>query len=202
LPGYATAADERAPHREPPRRAPRPGPAAGASARRDRTAAWTATGPAASIAFDPPPPRARDDDDTIARPFDVSIPGRVVLALIAWPPIGFALGAVLNEVTGCGRFSAVCEDPAPLLPWLIQPLIVAILLALPIVARPAAVASVAVGIAALGGGVVLSAIGGPRAQLHGVPTLLLAVLVMAYAVGLLGGVSGKIPLPRWLDRSD
>jgi hypothetical protein len=79
---------------------------------------------------------------------------------------------------------------------------VAILLAAPLFARPAAVASVTVGIAALGGGLVLSAIGGPRASLHGVPTLLFAVLVMAYAVGLVGGVSGRIPVPAWLDRSD
>ena len=72
----------------------------------------------------------------------------------------------------------------------------------PAIARPAAVASVAVGIAAVGGAALLSALGGARAQASPAPTLLVAIIVMAYAVGLIGALSDKVPLPSWLNRSD
>ncbi len=162
-------------------------------------ASWS--GPTARVSFDRPATAERDDDVVIG-PFDAALPQRVVLALIAWPPIGYAAGAAVGEATGCGRFAATCTDPAGLLGLLVQPLIVGLLLLLPFVARPAAVASVAVGLAALGGGAVLSALGGPRAQLAGVPSLLIALLVMAYAVGLIGALSGRLPLPGWLSRTD
>jgi hypothetical protein len=78
---------------------------------------------------------------------------------------------------------------------------VALLLLLPIAARPAAVASVAVGIASLGAAAVLSVMGGSRAP-GAASSLLLGVLVMAYAVGLIGALSGRLPLPTWLRRTD
>ena len=90
---------------------------------------------------------------------------------------------------------------ASVLGWIVQPLIVVLLLLLPRLARPAAVASVAVGIAAIGGAVVLSAIGGARAPAGTASTLLLAILATAYAVGLVGSLSGRVPLPEWLQRS-
>ena len=79
--------------------------------------------------------------------------------------------------------------------WIAQPAILALLLLLPIVARPAAVASIAVGIAAIAGAVVLSAAGGSQPPTGVAATLLVALLVMAYAVGFIGAISGRLPLP-------
>jgi len=123
----------------------------------------------------------------------------VALALIAWPPIGLAAALLLGELTGCNRYAASCTEPASLLGWIVQPVLVAGLLLLPGLARVAAVASLVVGVAAVGGAVALSSIGGTRAP-AAASGLLLALLVMAYAVGLIGALSGRLPLPSWLRR--
>jgi len=122
----------------------------------------------------------------------------VILALVAWPPLGIAAGQVIGETTGCGRYAATCSEPASLLGLFAQPAILALLLLLPAIARPAAIASVAVGIAAIGGAAVLSALGGARDPSGAASSLLVAILVMAYAVGLIGALSGRLPLPVWL----
>jgi hypothetical protein len=152
------------------------------------------------MSFDASPPHG-DGGDTIAAPFEIALPQRLLLVLIAWPPLGLAAGYLVGEATGCARYAATCSEPASQLGWLVQPAIVALLLLLPIVARPAAVASVAVGIASLGAAAVLSVMGGSRAP-GAASSLLLGVLVMAYAVGLIGALSGRLPLPAWLRRSD
>ena len=121
----------------------------------------------------------------------------MVLALIAWPPIGLAAAQLLGDLTGCDRYAASCSQPASLLGWLAQPVVVAVLLLLPRLAQVAAVASLVVGVAALGGAAVLSSMGGTRAP-AAASSLLLAILVMAYAVGLIGALSGRVPLPPWL----
>jgi hypothetical protein len=190
-----------------------PGPAYRPS-RRARAAAWTtsaagnssrtaASGATSRVAFDATPSTSRGDDGA-ARSLEAAPPQRVLLALIAWPPLGLAAALVIGELTGCARAAATCSEPESLLGWLVQPAIVALLLLLPIVARPAAVASVAVGVASIGAAAVLSVVGGaraPGATVSAPPaaaTLLLAILVMAYVVGLIGSLSGRLPVPPWL----
>jgi hypothetical protein len=152
------------------------------------------------MSFDPAPPdgHSRDSDaDVASGPFEKGVGRRLLLALIAWPPLGLAIGAVIGDVTGCSRFSASCTEPEPAISWVAQAAIVAALFLLPVVARPAAVASIAAGIASIGAGVILSILGGTNHP-DAVTTLLVAILVMAWAVGLIGAISGRFPLPVWL----
>jgi hypothetical protein len=174
------------------------GPSASASARPAPGGLGTPSGTAsARTRFD-----EDDDEDALARPFEAPIPQRVLLALIAWPPIGYAVGAAINGATGCDRFSASCSPEASVLGWLVQPAIIALLLLVPAIARPAAVASISVGIGAVIGATILSIAGGAKDPTHSAYTLLIAILIMAYAVGLIGALSGRIRLPHWLRRSD
>ena len=47
---------------------------------------------------------------------------RLVIALIAWPPVGYGVGTLISTVTGCAQFSASCPEPLPLLSLAVQPL--------------------------------------------------------------------------------
>jgi hypothetical protein len=160
---------------------------------------WSSVPPAGTArAWDAAPAAAtRDDPMADALPPGPSASRRLLLALIAWPPVGLAMALLFGEVTGCGRYSAGCPDPLPLAGLLIQPGIVGVFLLLPRITNPAAIASFATGLAALGGGTALSATGGARAP--GVASgLLLLILAAAYVAGLAGAVSGRVTLPAWL----
>jgi hypothetical protein len=107
---------------------------------------------------------------------------------------------VIGEATGCGRYAATCSDAGAALGTLIQPLIVLVLVLLPVLARPAAVASIATGVAAVVGAVLLSISGGARVPLSVSAPFLIAILVLGYAVGLAIAFSRRVPLPPWLTR--
>lgn len=59
---------------------------------------------------------------------------RVLLALIAWPPIGFGVATVIGDLSGCASFSAGCLESASWLSTAAQPVIVALLVLLPALA--------------------------------------------------------------------
>ena len=127
---------------------------------------------------------------------------RVLIALIAWLPPGLAAGLLINDFTGCGRYAASCAGPEPMLAWVVQPAIFALLLLLPALARLAAVASAFTGIAAVGAGVTLSAAGGTHAMGDTARGLLAAILACAYVAGIAGALSHRVLLPAWLRRTD
>ena len=68
-----------------------------------------------------------------------ALPQRLLVALLAWPPLGFAAGFMIGELTGCDRAAVTCGDAESLAPWVVQPAIVVLLLLLPRLARAAAV---------------------------------------------------------------
>jgi hypothetical protein len=124
------------------------------------------------------------------------------VALLAWPPLGFAAGFMIGELTGCDRAVVTCGGAESLAPWVVQPAIVLLLLLLPRLARAAAVASIAVGVGALLAVIVLSEFAGRGGPTDAARSLLLAILVMAWAVGLVGELSGRIPLPAAFRATD
>jgi hypothetical protein len=86
---------------------------------------------------------------------------RVILALLAWPPIGFAAASLLDAITGCAVFSPGCTQTASMLSVAAQPLIVAALVLLPVLAAAAAFATVATLLVTLPMAAALSALLGP-----------------------------------------
>ncbi|MFL5779647.1 MAG: J domain-containing protein [Chloroflexota bacterium] len=114
-----------------------------------------------------------------------SRPGdRLLVALIAWLPLGLASLWLMGELTGCGRFAASCSGDSDLLIWAVQIAVVAALVLLPWLAARFAVATVAVAAALVPSTVVLSIIGGgPAARPVGAAMLGL-ISVVAWLVGL------------------
>ena len=86
---------------------------------------------------------------------------RVLLALLAWPPIGFAAASLLDAITGCAVFSPGCTQTASMLSVAAQPLIVGALVLVPMLAAAAAFATVATLLVTLPLAAALSALLGP-----------------------------------------
>ena len=109
--------------------------------------------------------------------------GRLAMALLGWPPLGFFAGAVIDGSTGCGQFAASCPEVYAPGTWIVQAAIVLLLLAVPVVAAWSAHGA----IAALGAGVptavILSAAGGSNVRETSGPVLL-AVLAAAWIAGV------------------
>jgi hypothetical protein len=112
---------------------------------------------------------------------------RVAVALLAWPPLGLALAAILGELSGCGRFSATCVDTFALGTWVGQLAVIGALLLIPAVATIAAVGTLAVLATAIPAAVFLSAVGGGRDPVTAGSVLIVA-LVVAWAVGIAFGI--------------
>jgi DnaJ domain len=142
-----------------------------------------------------------DGGEEIAQePSSPMLSPRTMVALLAWPPIGLAAAGLFGEVSGCTRYAATCADTSGLVPWAIQIPVLLVFLLLPAVARLAAVGSVAVLIAAVPAGLTFAVAGGNHAA-GTASALLLSICVIAYAVGILGPLTGRIPIPRWFDSS-
>lgn len=109
--------------------------------------------------------------------------GRVVLALVGWPPIGIAISTFAGEATGCSRFAASCVDLFGVGTWLAQLAVIAILLAVPALAELSAVGTIAALAAAVPTAVALSATGGSREPVASAAALGF-VLAIAYLVGV------------------
>ncbi len=111
---------------------------------------------------------------------------RLIVALIAWPPVGYGVGTLLSTVTGCAQFSASCPEPLPLLSLAVQPLVIAALFALPPAAAVGAFATIVSFAVAVPVATVLSVGPGSSGK---VGAILLGVAVtVAYFVALVGAV--------------
>ncbi|MCJ7711695.1 MAG: DnaJ domain-containing protein [Chloroflexi bacterium] len=120
---------------------------------------------------------------------------RVARAIIAWLPIGLAIGWASGELTGCGRFSASCDQGTAPIVWLLQVLVFGLLLALPTVAGWAVVGAlvslvVAVPATLFATANAQTAAGGTGST--GDLTLLVVVLVLAW----LGGIGVAFAMER------
>jgi hypothetical protein len=127
--------------------------------------------------------------------FSGPVARRVVPILLGWPPIGFVLAALVGELTGCGRFSAGCSDSAGILPWLLQPLVIGLLLALPFLANIAAIGTLGALLAAIPVAAVLSVTGGGRGPVFTTSMVLVVALATGYLVGAVGAGIGRFRLP-------
>lgn len=110
---------------------------------------------------------------------------RLRLALVAWPPLGVAAAVATGEVTGCAVAAASCTGAAPLLPWLAQVVILALLLLLPTLARLLSVGTVAILLAIVPATAVLLALGAGGRPEAGFA--LAALLVVAWLAGVAYG---------------
>ncbi len=119
---------------------------------------------------------------------------RLLLALVGWPPIGFAVGTLLSTITGCASYSASCADALPLLPIAVQPVVIAVLFLVVPVAATAAFASLVALAVSLPVAAVLSVGTDPGSRV-GAPVLGVAVAV-AYLSAVVAAVRGT-----WRTRS-
>ncbi len=129
--------------------------------------------------------------------------GRVVLALVGWPPIGLAIVAALGELSGCGRFAATCGADMVgafgAATWLVQIVVLGVLLVLPPLARVAAAGAIGLLAASIPVAILLSAIGGSRdpATASLLLVILLAIAWLAgAAIELAGGRATRFALGR------
>ncbi len=124
---------------------------------------------------------------------------RFLLALIGWPPIGYAVGTLLATMTGCASYAASCTDPLPLLPIAAQPIVIAALFLVVPVAATAAFASLASFAVALPVTAVFSVGAGPESRV-GAPVLGVAVAV-AYLAAVVGAAGSTWRIRPGDDRS-
>ena len=111
---------------------------------------------------------------------------RLLVALIAWPPAGYAVGTLLSSLTGCATFSAACPEPAPLLPLAVQPVVLAALLLAP----PAAAAGAFAALVALAVAIPLAAVlsVGSLPEQQAGAGVLGTLVAIAYLVALGAGI--------------
>lgn len=109
--------------------------------------------------------------------------GRLAMALLGWPPLGFLASASIDQSTGCGQFSAAC--PAVYAPgtWIVQVAILLLLLALPSLAVWSAHGAIAALVIGVPAAVALSAAGGTNVREASAP-ILLTILLASYVVGV------------------
>ena len=82
-----------------------------------------------------------------------------------------------------------------LLPWFVQPLVVGALLVFPAIADRAAIGSVGALVAGIPVAIILSVTGGGRGPAATTAAALVIALIVGYAIGLAGAVSGRFRLP-------
>ena len=117
-------------------------------------------------------------------PLPAGFPTRAAIALLGWPPLGFAFATFISEASGCGRFAASCVDEFDLGTWVGQLAIIGLLLAVPRLASISAIGTLVMLAVAGPAAVLLSATGGAR-QREAAAAFLTIFLVGAYLVGVI-----------------
>jgi DnaJ domain len=110
---------------------------------------------------------------------------RLLIALIAWPPVGYGVGTLISIMTGCAQFAASCAEPLPLVPLAVQPVIVAALFAVPPAAAVGAFAAIVAFAVAIPVSAVLSVGGYPGSRVGA--AILGAAVTIAYFVAIAWG---------------
>ena len=128
-----------------------------------------------------------------------TLPGRILLAVLGWIPIGVGLAILTELMPACSGSSLVCADPLKAGIWPIHLLIIGLLAGLPRLALIAAYGSgafLAVGLLATP---VLIAVGGAQTP-DGTAAVLRIVLAAAWLGGIWIALSGRVELPPWRSR--
>ena len=175
--GAAASAREAAPE-PPPRAAPRPRPPASAPPQQRQP-------PDQPIALSP---SVSDVWRALAFGLPPSIGWRIARAIVAWIPIGLAIGWASGELTGCGRFSASCDPGTAPIVWVLQVLAFVALLALPVVAGCGVVAAAVCLVAAVPATLFVTASAGAQASRQGT-AFLGAVLAIAWIAGVVAAAA-------------
>jgi curved DNA-binding protein CbpA len=115
---------------------------------------------------------------------------RTGLAVIGWPPIGLGVALAIGEATGCRRFAATCEPWAEGVVWLSQLVILAILFAVPSLARLAATGTLTMLAASIPAAAIVW-IGGGGRDPEGAPIVLAAILGLAWLGGVVLAATGR-----------
>jgi hypothetical protein len=123
--------------------------------------------------------------------------GRLVLAALAWFPIGLAIFGIHGQLTGCAQFMASCTDPVAWSVWIPQAIVVVLLLISPRLAWIAASGSVMLIALTAPLAAILTAGSGGRPPSSATTELLLVAMVVGWLGGVGIALSGRIPLPPW-----
>ena len=123
--------------------------------------------------------------------------GRLLLAALAWFPIGLAIFGIHGQVTGCSQFLASCTDPVAWSVWIPQVIAFVVLLASPRLAWIAAAGSVVLLGVAVPLAAILTAGSGGRPPSTEETQLLYAAMAIGWLAGVGIALSGRIPLPPW-----
>jgi hypothetical protein len=111
---------------------------------------------------------------------------RLAIAVVGWPPIGYAVASLLTTAAGCSA-DAACPAPFAWLPVLAQPLVIGALFLVPPAAAAAGFASLAALAVALPVTAILSVGTVPESRV-GAP-ILGALAMIGYLVALVGGIA-------------
>ncbi len=215
--GPAQAARAQAPGPEPARPGtarPQPGrPAAGPVSPGDVPRAATGTPPRAA----PAPVPAREPASgsvagSSARPrldLDWVNPGRVfrswrgriLLAALAWFPVGLAIFGIHGQLTGCAQYLAQCTEAVGWSVWIPQLVVFGLLLLSPRLSWIGASASLGLLIVAVPLAGLLTSVSGGRPPSSGTAGLLVAAMSVGWLAGVGLALSGRIPLPAWRSRT-
>ena len=199
-----------------------PGAAAGPSgaAETTRPSAAPATRPAAGATAEPTPAerstRASAVDGaagtSLARgSFDLtwidparvvrSWRGRILLAALAWFPIGLAIFGIHGQMTGCAQYLAVCTQPVAWSVWIPQLLVIGLLLLSPRLSWIGGSGSLGLLIVAVPIAGLLTSVSGGRPPSSETTALLVGAMAFGWVAGVAIALSGRIPLPPWRSRT-
>ncbi|HEY7935994.1 MAG TPA: DnaJ domain-containing protein [Candidatus Limnocylindrales bacterium] len=153
--------------------------------------------PAGTAATAPPQPAAHRFGGLEPSRIASSWRGRILLAVLAWLPLGLAIFGVHGEVTGCSRFLASCTDPVAWSVWIPQVAAFLVLLASPRLAWIAASGTILLLAATVPLAAVLTAGSGGRPPSTATTELLYAAMAVGWLAGVAIALSGRIPLPPW-----
>lgn len=127
--------------------------------------------------------------------------GRILLAALAWFPIGLAIFGVHGEVTGCAQYLAVCTQPVAWSVWIPQLLVIGLLLLSPRLSWIAGSGSLGLLVAAVPIAGLLTSVSGGRPPSSETTALLIGAMSIGWVAGVAIAVSGRIPLPPWRSRT-
>jgi hypothetical protein len=110
---------------------------------------------------------------------------RLLLAVFGWPPLGVLADRLIGEATGCASFSAACQPPADLLPLAIGAALLALLVAVPRLARVSAAGTLAIALTSVPVAALVVDPGAPADPILRAGTAL-TILGLAWLVGVIG----------------
>jgi hypothetical protein len=127
--------------------------------------------------------------------------GRILLAALAWLPIGLAIFGIHGQLTGCAQYLAQCTQAVGWSVWIPQLVVFGLLLLSPRLSWIGASASLGLLIVAVPLAGLLTSVSGGRPPSSGTAGLLVAAMSVGWLAGVGLALSGRIPLPAWRSRT-